>query len=600
VVGATRTRIAAGHEERLAPRTGEARVIGAGGAFLVVGGRGAGGALLDDVVRFDPAAGELVLESARLSAPRAEAGAALLGDGSVVVAGGVEAEGPALGVERIAGAFSASPASAAVPLLELAPRVAPLVVAVSDLVLLVAGGAPAELEEGSIAARDDAEVLASFGPSTLARFAPDNELSLGRVGGAAIASSEGRVTFVGGSTTRPLRTAQPSIETYALSSNRFEVFGLMGPGTALEVGGVASHPAVVSAGGDDPHGGGASNGVRAYDLVDETFVVAPPLGSARRDHVFVRLGATNAYLVAGGRDATGRVLATATIYDLDEGTDRPLPIGLIHARAGASATTLPSTGRVLICGGQGAGNELLESCELFTPSSNPRNALRDSEMSVEDVGDMAFGRVGHTATLLENDDVLLVGGGDIERDGPSANVFVAATGTLRRTGDAPIRARRRHGAIAIDGTHVVLFGGEVVFGGVSPSGDAEIFDAAGRGGQGSFTAVTAQMPLPRVSPGAARVIGVAGGTELLVFGGATPSALPFPTRALASTERFSLGGGGAFDAVDQPLTFGRADLRVVDVGGRVVVTSGTHRDGLLASGEERLTPLFFVDVLEDE
>jgi hypothetical protein len=47
------------------------------------------------------------------------------------------------------------------------------------------------------------------------------------------------------------------------------------------------------------------------------------------------------------------------------------------------------------------------------------------------------------------------------------------------------------------------------------------------------------------------------------------------------------------------MSFGRSDIVFVDVLGRAIAAGGTHRDGIVTTGDERHTPITFVDFLQD-
>jgi hypothetical protein len=596
IAGSTLTAAAPTGGAAFTARSDEARAVGADGSLLVVGGRTANGAFLDDVVRYDPVTNAASTAPARLSVGRASGGVALLGTTSALLVGGLHETGLADTVEHIANPFATTTVTV-VPGTTTTPRIAPFVVAVGPQVVLVAGGAPVSLDgrgaADSVEPRLDAELLVSLSANSIVRAAPENDLAVGHVEGAAIAdASGGGVTFLGGGATVPRRTPQPTTERYTLESNRFAVDGLLGPGSAFEAGVVETdHPALVSAGGDDPNTGRLSPLVRVFDAEDKVFVAAPPLGSARRDHTLTRLSDNVTYLVVGGRDESGRVLATATFYNLLTGEDRALPVGLLRARAGHTATALPD-GKVLLCGGQGPAGELLDTCERFTPSTTPQNDALDDTVRFELVsGRMSVGRAAHTATSLRaGAEVLLVGGGDIEDDQGAADLYVAADNALHATG-APSVPRRRHAAVALTDDRVLVVGGEAFIGSTAPTKEAELFDRAAANGAGAFSALPNLREL-RVGLGAIRL-----DEDLaLIVGGAADDNAAFPTRALRGSEL--LTDAPSFEPSQSPLSFGRADLVVVDVFGRPIVVGGTHRDGRLASGAERRTPVFFVDVLE--
>ena len=189
---------------------------------------------------------------------------------------------------------------------------------------------------------------------------------------------------------------------------------------------------------------------------------ADSLTGARADHTATLLQ-NGQVLVVGGSGANS-VLASAEQFD--PGTNRwtPLAIGLNTARSNHTATLLQN-GQVLVVGGRGV-RDLLASVELFDPATNNWTTLPSLSQAREE----------HTATRLENGQVLIVGGqcspsscGTLD----SAELFdpnTKAWTTLARLTDA----RLDHTATRLENGQVLVVGGNVVNGPVLDS--AELFD----------------------------------------------------------------------------------------------------------------------------
>jgi hypothetical protein len=149
-------------------------------------------------------------------------------------------------------------------------------------------------------------------------------------------------------------------------------------------------------------------------------------------------------------------------------------IAAMHmARASHSSTVLPN-GKVLIAGGfAGSGGEYnpYRSAELYDPSSR----------TFQSVAEMSIGRSGHTATLLKNGKVLIVGGwtGRYDLRG-SAEIFDPATNTFAPTGKLVVERAGNTATLLADG-RVLIAGGEDRQ--ENKIGSAEIYDPS----TGKFT-----------------------------------------------------------------------------------------------------------------
>jgi hypothetical protein len=597
--------------DAITARRDEVRVAGPDGAVLVVGGETAAGVVLGDVVRlvFDPDP-RLATQTptAGTLEPRARGAGALLSDNDVYLMGGTNLDGDALGVvERLTDAFDQDGATDfAVEVLDevIEARIGPSLVALPGDLLLLAGGvdqAVHELETAeSIVPRRDAELFVPFLGGQLLRVSPDDDLAQGRFQHEAALvtivnddqdpdDDEDVVVFLGGTSVAPRRAPHPQAERFRITRNTFEVWGLMGPGAAFE----RNAPAILmSLGGIDPHTGALSGRVRAFDTQSDLFDDRPRLAEPRRDHSATLLDDNNTMLIAGGRDAAGQVLSSASLYNPFIPFDIPLGVSLARARANHT-TTLLGDGRVLLCGGQGSGGEAIDTCEIFTAPSDLLDPETYDEATFDlALGRMSTGRVGHSATLIEDTgEVLLAGGGDVETDLVNADLFDPVDDRVTSTG-LPTLARRGHAAVYLGSGRVLLAGGEIFLGGLGPTPTAEVYVRT----TSSFIAVDDEMLRARVGVAGISVVG----GDVLIVGGSRLDQGETPTRSISLTELYSPGptGIGEFtNNLDIPLSYGRSDVVGADVFGRGVAAGGTHRDGSLFNGDERRTPLFFVDKL---
>jgi N-acetylneuraminic acid mutarotase len=105
-------------------------------------------------------------------------------------------------------------------------------------------------------------------------------------------------------------------------------------------------------------------------------------------------------LVTGGSSVSSETtLNSAEIYDPVAGTFTLLPNTLNAARVGHSATLL-SNGQVLIAGGYDPTTGIISDAELYDPTAQV----------FIDLGNTNSPRFHHTATLLQNGQVLIAGG----------------------------------------------------------------------------------------------------------------------------------------------------------------------------------------------
>ncbi|MDQ3974657.1 MAG: hypothetical protein M3276_10080, partial [Actinomycetota bacterium] len=207
----------------------------------------------------------------------------------------------------------------------------------------------------------------------------------------------------------------------------------------------------------------------------------PPVGqwTAAPDLTAIR-GTATAVILADGRvlSAGGGVgaipLDAAELFDGDSWTQTG---ALTQPRRGHQAVVLDD-GRVLVSGGI-AGGELVASAEVYDSAAGTWTPT----------GDMATARLGHSLTLLSDGRVLAAGGTALEagqgaaggqtiRPEASAEFYDPATGTWSPAGSMA-SPRFEHTATLLADGRVLLVGGLGPVGeGLAPLASAELFDPA--------------------------------------------------------------------------------------------------------------------------
>jgi hypothetical protein len=230
-----------------------------------------------------------------------------------------------------------------------------------------------------------------------------------------------------------------------------------------------------------------------------TFIVTGSMATPRFQHT-VTLLANGQVLVAGGASATNpfNPVATAELYD---------PATGLFSATGAMTTTridhtatLLHNGQVLIVGGNSG------PAELYDPTTAAFHAT----------GSLITARNFHAATLLPNGKVLIVGGaGNNSGALASAELFDPATGAFSPAGSM-LTARTGPNTMLLPNGQVLIAGGAAGAGGNAPLlTSAELYDPA----SGAFTA-TGSMTTARSGPGTA----VLPTGKVLFAGGAVGSA----------------------------------------------------------------------------
>jgi hypothetical protein len=286
-------------------------------------------------------------------------------------------------------------------------------------------------------------------------FLPTGGMVTNRTLHTATLLSDGKVLIAGGSIYTSASTpsdVSSSAETFDATTGAFASTGNMTAQRSSHTATLLRNGKVLITGGQNADG--VLTSAELFDPAAGTFTSTGSMTTARSYHTATLL-ADGRVLLVGGADNNGSV-ASAEIYDPATGTFAATG-SMATARASHSATPL-NTGKILIAGGENNSTAQLASAEVYDPSSGTFSAT----------GSMVNPRYSHTATLLNTGKVLVAGGWGVSTMGNceetpvwnTAELYDPTAGTFTATGSMST-PRYLHTATLLNNNLVLIVAGNM-------------------------------------------------------------------------------------------------------------------------------------------
>ncbi len=419
--------------------------------------------------------------------------------------------------------------------------------------VLVAGGANAG------AALATAEL---YNPVT-GNWAFTAAMAIARAEHTATLLPNGRVLVAGGRSGASLNTVTSTSEVYDPATATWSSGGSLTTARASHAASLLANGQVLVSGGITTTGGAPVASAELFNPVTGSWSATSAMAGARSAHTSTRL-ANGWVLVAGGQSPIGTALATSELYDATAGTWSGTTTGLATGRFWHTATLLPS-GRVLAVSGAMGPSAATPSAELYDPTSGAKGSW-SSAGSVP-----PSGRVQHTATLLPNGGVLVLGGRFPPGNAPVSSVELydpaLSPGAWSALPSPPV-PRWGHTATLLNNGNVLVAAGQ---GGASTINFVDLYSDSPP--SAAMTPILSSVPT-LTAPSASFTLGGSYFTGISEggAGGTQNSATNFPfvqLQALGEERRLSL----------VPTTFSASSVTVPGVAAGIyqarVVVSGT-------------------------
>ncbi|MCC6626255.1 MAG: hypothetical protein IT340_02515 [Chloroflexi bacterium] len=211
---------------------------------------------------------------------------------------------------------------------------------------------------------------------------------------------------------------------------------------------------ILVAGGLDALGN-ATVSAELFNAITNIWSYTGSLAVARKNHTATLLP-NGKVLVAGGFNGRESQLAGAEIYDPE--TKTWTQTCSLNVRRERHTATLLHSGKVLVTGGQTNTGASVASAELYDPAA----ACPSPSMTWTMTGSMTDAREKHTTTLLPDGRVLVIGGlkgtSALSDELTTAEIYNPATGSWSPAGTLS-QKRQRHTATLLRDGKVLVVGG---------------------------------------------------------------------------------------------------------------------------------------------
>ncbi|MDR0310344.1 MAG: hypothetical protein LBJ21_02040 [Acidobacteriota bacterium] len=366
-----------------------------------------------------------------------------------------------------------------------------------------------------------------FDPKTGAMTRVEDALTAGRERPAVLQLTPGRVLIAGGVNNRYLNNAEiynhedSSVkQTGDLLAIRGGMSSILAPGSvALIIGG---------------YNGNYIQSVEQYDSVSEKFIMVSGGMTTPRQLATATLLSDRTIFIAGGFNGT--FLNYAEIYDPSNRTFWAPYETMKQSRVGHIAALI-SDKRILLAGGCNNSKDDEMVCDTFLDSAEIYDV---SEEKFTLTGKMTTARKDHTANVLGDGRVLIVGGTSGVGALKTAEIYNPETGVFAQTGSMTT-PRVNHTATFVNGL-VVIAGGEDADGNILNS--VEIYDPA----TGTFTLSTPMSDYRTLH--SAVVVNDGAGDKVLFVAGIKEHKLVFDTNHQVLGD--NIAGNIYFHATPEP------------------------------------------------